>query len=158
MHRQQHSFTTQEWVLLWKCRSFDAEDVSTHGVLEPPAFGLMPNALPFEIPGPAICCSMFWNTGFGGIDIFACKRMLCYPWQGAVHFDLRLWGMICDKNMSQGKESFWTWFRTHTGRVANRRAFLDAQFNPLIIDLKIYAICQNCVICLHKILSSMFMK
>ena len=130
-----------------------------------PAFGFMPNALPFEIPGPAICCYMFWDPGSGGIDIFACKRMLCYPLNGAVHFDLRLWGMICAKNMfwiyigrtwSQWKESFWTCFRIHTGMVDNRHTILEALLSPLTIDLNIHAIYQNCVICLNKILSSMF--
>ena len=70
VHRQQHYFMTNEWVLLWKCQRCDAEDVSTYGGFEPPAFGFMPNALPFEI-----------------------------SINGAVNFDLWLWGMICAKNM-----------------------------------------------------------
>ena len=42
---QQHSFSAHERMFLWKCQSFETENVSTWGVLEPPTFGFMPNAL-----------------------------------------------------------------------------------------------------------------
>ena len=43
--RQQQSFSTHEWMFLWKCEVFEAENVSTWGGLEPPIFGFMPNYL-----------------------------------------------------------------------------------------------------------------
>ena len=44
---QQHSFMTHERVFLWKCQSFETENVSTWWGLEPPTFGFMPNALTY---------------------------------------------------------------------------------------------------------------
>ena len=42
---QQHSFSTQERVFLWKCQSFwDRKCLNLRGGLEPPIFGFMPNA------------------------------------------------------------------------------------------------------------------
>ena len=123
-----YDFTTYEWVLLWKCQSFDGEHVSTHRGLEPPAFGFMLTALLFEIPGPGHLLFHVLKHWLWQYRYFACKYMLCYPWNGAVYFDLRLWGMVFAKNMlwiyigrtwSQWKESLCTCFRIHTGRVDN---------------------------------------
>ena len=47
VHGQQHSFLAHERVFLWKCQSFETENVSTWGGLEPPTFGFMPNALTY---------------------------------------------------------------------------------------------------------------
>ena len=44
---QQLYFSIQERVFLWKCQSFETENVSTWGGLEPPTFGFMPNALTY---------------------------------------------------------------------------------------------------------------
>ena len=82
----------------------------------------------FEIPGPGHLLFHVLKHWLWQYRYFACKYMLCYPWNGAVYFDLRLWGMVFAKNMlwiyigrtwSQWKESFWTCFRIHTGRVDN---------------------------------------
>ena len=44
---QQHSFSTHERVLFWKCQSFETENVSTWEGLGSPTFGFMPNALTY---------------------------------------------------------------------------------------------------------------
>ena len=45
VHGQQHSFFTREQMFFRRCQSFETENVSTLGGLEPPTFGFMPNAL-----------------------------------------------------------------------------------------------------------------
>ena len=40
------------------------------GELEPPSFGFMPIALPFELLGTGLFYPIFWNAGSGGINIF----------------------------------------------------------------------------------------
>ena len=42
---QQHSVSTHERMLLWKCQRFETEYILTWGGLESPTFGSMPNAL-----------------------------------------------------------------------------------------------------------------
>ena len=43
------SFIFDKRVFLWKCQSFETENVSTWGGLEPPTFGFMPNALTYWV-------------------------------------------------------------------------------------------------------------
>ena len=80
---QQHSFSTQEWMVLWKCRHF--WDIKWG--LEPPICGFMPNALTIWV----ICAThlMSWNTGSGGIDVFPCQVNIpkCQQCTGnSIHF------------------------------------------------------------------------
>ena len=58
-YAQATEFSTHERMFLWKCRYFfQTENVSARGVLKPPIFGFMPNALTTELSGPNIFLSV----------------------------------------------------------------------------------------------------
>ena len=70
---------------------FETENVSTCGGLEYQPSDSCRMLEPFELSGPDICCPMFLNTGFGGIDIFLSKvniwNVNC-AWATAFIFDM----------------------------------------------------------------------
>ena len=75
---QQHSFSTREWMFLCKGQSFwDRKCLDLWGTTRTPQPSDSCRMLsPFELSEPDICCSMFFNTGSGGIDIFEVKLKL----------------------------------------------------------------------------------
>ena len=62
--------STHEQMFLSKCRNFLNSNISTRGVLQPPNFIFMPDALTIWAIGPDVPYVMFWNTGCGGVDMF----------------------------------------------------------------------------------------
>ena len=71
--RGKRHFSTHERVFLWKCQSFETENVSTWGGLEPPTIGFIPNALTYWAIRARHLLSHVFNTVSGGIDIFETK-------------------------------------------------------------------------------------
>ena len=75
--RQQHSFSTYEWINLWKCKSFwDRKCLDLRGTrtLNLRIHAECPDHLRYQGQTFAVPC--FLNTGSGGIDIFEVKLTL----------------------------------------------------------------------------------
>ena len=81
VHGHQHSFSTHKRIFLWNCRSFEIENISTWGGLEPSTFRFMPNALTI----PAIRARLLLIEYWLWRDRYLCSKV-------------NIWNVICSQH------------------------------------------------------------
>ena len=78
VHGQQHSFSTNERMFLWKCQSFwDRKCLDLRKTRTPDLWIHAECSNHLSYQGQTFAVPYFFNTGSGGIDIFLSKVNIC---------------------------------------------------------------------------------